>query len=87
MSNDAAVQEVLRRTIGEKLGSADLELFTANGRENFNFGAATENLTQILFRFWKAHGRMPNVIFNDGIPPSWRAALEKTPGLMNAVYG
>jgi hypothetical protein len=87
MSNDAAVQEVLRRTIGEKLGSADLELFTANGRENFNFGAATENLTQILFRFWKAHGRMPNVIFNDGIPPSWRAALEKTPGLMNAVFG
>jgi hypothetical protein len=79
MSNDSAVRAKLRDMLAETLAKVTLPLFTAQGTVAFNFSDATENLTDILFRFWQANQRMPELIFNDGIPPSWKAALESRP--------
>jgi hypothetical protein len=79
MSNDSAVRAKLREMLFDKLVKVELPLFTAQGTVNFNFSTAVDNLTDILFQFWQSNQRMPTLIFNDGIPPSWKSALESRP--------
>jgi hypothetical protein len=76
MSNDSAVREKLRAILADKLAQVNLSLFTANGTQSFNFSAAADNLTEIFLRFWQQNQRMPALLFNDGLPPSWKPALE-----------
>lgn len=90
MSNDTAVRNKIRDTLRERFASLNLDLFTAYGPQSVNYADPSlniaENCADIFFRFWKVNGRMPTVLFNDGVPPSWKSALERDPGYQ-AVFG
>lgn len=85
MSNDAAVLQKIRETLAPKLASVTLEIYGANGREPFNFQQGLEPLSQCLMAFWRQHGRMPEIIFNDGLPQAWLPALSQAPDLLEGL--
>lgn len=81
MSSNAA-REAIRSRLAESLAKVELDLFTREGARRFNYAAVTDNLTEIIYRFYTANGRAPSLIFNDGLPAAWKPALES-----RAVYG
>lgn len=81
MSNDAALVAI-RAKLAESLSKVEIDLFGLRGIERFNFVAAVDNVASIVYDFWRRNGRAPAVLFNDGLPPTWKSALDS-----RAVYG
>lgn len=59
---------VLLQKMYEALSPNSIEIYGLLGKEQFNFSLAASNIADILFAFYEKNGRMPEVIFNDGMP-------------------
>ncbi len=74
------VRSALIAKLTEAFSKQNIEIITGDGTyENFNFGTCAPNVAKVLMPFWEKYGRMPNLIFNDGVPVSMAGALKAFP--------
>jgi len=86
MSNADAIA-ALKSKLHSSLDQVNLPLYNGNNAPiNFNFGACADNLTDLLWKFYVTNGRFPNVIFNDGVPPSAAVELKSKPFFDSPFY-
>lgn len=85
MSNEL---DVISAKVTEALSQvAPISLYSgvAGRPTSFDFVAAAPTISSKIYDFWAANKRTPALLFNDGMPPSWKDSLYRDPAALNGL--